>query len=417
MPRWWRAPGGAAAPGRRSSCWERTASRCRSTPAAPGSSSCPPPSNLRSRADATPAPRRLTVPVVGTDIFASPYPGSSVFPGGREDDLRPPVQRPVLLPARLDRDRRLVAVGLQRPLVHQLKRTALPMGPLRGKPVVHVPVDHVEPLAADLDAALREADVAQQPLQLTGVEAGPSPLQTRSQACEQLALPAPALIEIPNHERLRATFNQAADLYDRARPGYPPALFDDLAELAGVGPGCRVLEIGPGTGQATVPLAERGCHIVAVELGADLAAVARPDQQALPDRAVGRADPTTVTSPVGSCSTPNEVPRTTSTPRLLSSPTICEASTRTLSCRSSSRRQQPSWLRTKVVISRTNRLGCGSENRVTIAQSSSTRARSELSRRASPHCRSHRSKASTPPGRSAPAMASAARATAASSLR
>src|SRR6266508_3341490 len=218
MPRWWRAPGGAAAPGRRSSCWERTASRCRATPAAPGSSSCPPPSNLRSRADATPAPRRLTVPVVGTDIFASPYPGSSVFPGGREDDLRPPVQRPVLLPARLDRDRRLVAVGLQRPLVHQLKRTALPMGPLRGKPVVHVPVDHVEPLAADLDAALREADVAQQPLQLTGVEAGPSPLQTRSQACEQLALPAPALIEIPNHERLRATFNQAADLYDRARP-------------------------------------------------------------------------------------------------------------------------------------------------------------------------------------------------------
>jgi SAM-dependent methyltransferase len=78
-----------------------------------------------------------------------------------------------------------------------------------------------------------------------------------------------------DRQRLRATFNQAADLYDRARPGYPPALFDDLAELAGVGPGCRVLEIGPGTGQATVPLAERGCLIVAVELGAELAAVAR----------------------------------------------------------------------------------------------------------------------------------------------
>ena len=78
-----------------------------------------------------------------------------------------------------------------------------------------------------------------------------------------------------DRQRLRATFNQAADLYDRARPGYPPALFDDLAELAGVGPGCRVLEIGPGTGQATVPLAERGCQIVAVELGAELAAVAR----------------------------------------------------------------------------------------------------------------------------------------------
>jgi SAM-dependent methyltransferase len=78
-----------------------------------------------------------------------------------------------------------------------------------------------------------------------------------------------------NRERRRSTFNQAAELYDRARPGYPPALFDDLAELAGIGPGSRVLEIGPGTGQATVPLAERGCRVVAVELGADLAAVAR----------------------------------------------------------------------------------------------------------------------------------------------
>lgn len=78
-----------------------------------------------------------------------------------------------------------------------------------------------------------------------------------------------------DRERLRSTFDQAAELYDRARPGYPSALFDDLAELAGIGPGSRVLEIGPGTAQATVPLAERGYRIVAVELGAQLAAVAR----------------------------------------------------------------------------------------------------------------------------------------------
>jgi protein-L-isoaspartate O-methyltransferase len=74
-----------------------------------------------------------------------------------------------------------------------------------------------------------------------------------------------------DRERLRATFDQAAELYERARPGYPPALFDDLAGLAGMGPGSRVLEIGPGTGQATLPLAERGCRVMAVELGPDLA--------------------------------------------------------------------------------------------------------------------------------------------------
>jgi SAM-dependent methyltransferase len=78
-----------------------------------------------------------------------------------------------------------------------------------------------------------------------------------------------------DRERLRSTFDQAAELYDRARPRYPAGLFDDLAELAGIGPGSSVLEIGPGTGQATVALAERGCRVVAVELGAALAAVAR----------------------------------------------------------------------------------------------------------------------------------------------
>jgi SAM-dependent methyltransferase len=74
-----------------------------------------------------------------------------------------------------------------------------------------------------------------------------------------------------DRERLRSTFTEDAELYERARPCYPPQMFDHLA----LGSGCRVLEIGCGTGQATVPLAQRGCQIVAVELGSDLAAVAR----------------------------------------------------------------------------------------------------------------------------------------------
>ncbi|MGV5038538.1 class I SAM-dependent methyltransferase, partial [Streptomyces sp. NRAIS4] len=75
--------------------------------------------------------------------------------------------------------------------------------------------------------------------------------------------------------RLSRTFDEDAELYDRARPGYPPELFDDLAELAGVHPARRVLEVGCGTGQATVPLARRGCRITAVEAGPHMAAVAR----------------------------------------------------------------------------------------------------------------------------------------------
>jgi SAM-dependent methyltransferase len=71
--------------------------------------------------------------------------------------------------------------------------------------------------------------------------------------------------------RRRAGFDRVAALYDRVRPGYPAAMFDDLAELAGPG---RVLEIGCGTGQATIGLARKGYSVLAVELGPRLAAVA-----------------------------------------------------------------------------------------------------------------------------------------------
>jgi len=74
---------------------------------------------------------------------------------------------------------------------------------------------------------------------------------------------------------LRATFDDAAHQYDDARPVAPPEVFDDLVELARLEPGARVLEIGCGTGKATRPLAERGFSILGVELGANLAEVAR----------------------------------------------------------------------------------------------------------------------------------------------
>ena len=51
--------------------------------------------------------------------------------------------------------------------------------------------------------------------------------------------------------------------------------FDDLAEFGQLAPGARILEIGCGTGQATRSLAERGYRIIAVELGADMAAIGR----------------------------------------------------------------------------------------------------------------------------------------------
>ncbi len=76
-------------------------------------------------------------------------------------------------------------------------------------------------------------------------------------------------------ESRRATFDRVAEQYDAARPTYPDALLDDLVELARIPAGGRILEIGPGTGKASVALAERGFDLVGVELGDELAAVAR----------------------------------------------------------------------------------------------------------------------------------------------
>jgi SAM-dependent methyltransferase len=75
---------------------------------------------------------------------------------------------------------------------------------------------------------------------------------------------------------LAATFDTAAELYERARPHYPQQLFADLAAALGAGSvPARVLEIGPGTGQATRGLLQQGWRVVALEPGPELAAVAR----------------------------------------------------------------------------------------------------------------------------------------------
>jgi SAM-dependent methyltransferase len=85
---------------------------------------------------------------------------------------------------------------------------------------------------------------------------------------------------------LRTGFDQDAEAYQRTRPVCPPELFDDLVRLAGLAPDDRVAEIGAGTGQASVPLAERGLAVTAIELGPSLAAVARRRLSAFPSATV-----------------------------------------------------------------------------------------------------------------------------------
>lgn len=73
----------------------------------------------------------------------------------------------------------------------------------------------------------------------------------------------------------RLSFDLAANDYDAARPTYPTKLFDDIVSYADIKNGDRVLEIGAGSGQATLALAERGFHVTAIEPGPKLAELAK----------------------------------------------------------------------------------------------------------------------------------------------
>jgi SAM-dependent methyltransferase len=81
----------------------------------------------------------------------------------------------------------------------------------------------------------------------------------------------------------RFVFGEAAELYDRARAGYPDALIDDVLDFVpGHGRPLRALEVGAGTGKATVAFANRGVEIVAIEPDPAMGAVAMRHCQPFP---------------------------------------------------------------------------------------------------------------------------------------
>lgn len=70
------------------------------------------------------------------------------------------------------------------------------------------------------------------------------------------------------------TFGEMAEVFDQVRWRYPPALVDDVLAYADLsGPHWRALEVGAGTGKATLAFAERALSIVAVEPDEAMAAV------------------------------------------------------------------------------------------------------------------------------------------------
>jgi ubiquinone/menaquinone biosynthesis C-methylase UbiE len=75
--------------------------------------------------------------------------------------------------------------------------------------------------------------------------------------------------------RYGKVFDQIAAEYDRYRPAYPDELLDQACQVAGIGSGDQVLEVGCGSGQLTRGLVARGLRVTALEPGQSLIALAR----------------------------------------------------------------------------------------------------------------------------------------------
>jgi SAM-dependent methyltransferase len=71
----------------------------------------------------------------------------------------------------------------------------------------------------------------------------------------------------------RLSFNEAAETYDEVRPTYPADLFNAFFDLLPAEP--EIVEVGPGTGQATKELVARGASVHAIEIGPAMAAKLR----------------------------------------------------------------------------------------------------------------------------------------------
>ena len=76
-------------------------------------------------------------------------------------------------------------------------------------------------------------------------------------------------------KELRFSFDKASREYNEVRPGYPRELIGDIIRISSIPRNGRILEVGCGTGQATISFAALGYSMLCLDLGRNLVEVAR----------------------------------------------------------------------------------------------------------------------------------------------
>ena len=80
---------------------------------------------------------------------------------------------------------------------------------------------------------------------------------------------------MPIIKGLEWTFDTVAQQYEKLRPGYVPALYEDIFKYKPIDKKSHVVEVGIGGGQATLPVLMTGCRVTAVEYGKNFSELCR----------------------------------------------------------------------------------------------------------------------------------------------
>ena len=65
------------------------------------------------------------------------------------------------------------------------------------------------------------------------------------------------------------TFDTVVSTYEKMRPGYVDELYKMIFDYVTLDESSHAVEVGIGSGQATLPILKTGCHVTAVEYGAN----------------------------------------------------------------------------------------------------------------------------------------------------
>lgn len=82
------------------------------------------------------------------------------------------------------------------------------------------------------------------------------------------------------------TFDTVASTYEKLRPGYVDALYQDIFAYCPLDASSHAVEVGIGGGQATEPILETGCAVTAVEPGEHFSALCQEKFAAYPNFSV-----------------------------------------------------------------------------------------------------------------------------------